>query len=393
MKTVIAPEFVKNFACIAERCEDHCCHGWKISIDKSTYGFMTKKSDLKVKSQKVILRTKNEASYARIKLDEDGVCPFREESGLCEVHKAHGHRRLSNTCQTYPRLAKVRGLQVEHSLSLSCPEAARQILLNPSAMNFHSDKVHDNNFKPVKYERPQWYDNVRQLFIDVLLLESLPLEERLFLLGMTLKYLDEHQSDIDDFNHTLDYCCEKITNGEFSDLYSRLDSAVDLQASQLIKVFNVQYALGVVGQQNQQFKRIHQLHEQLVDAFALAEDDKDKQKVILQQGFNGNYQDYIKSKPYIWLNYFIYEMYRHDFPSRNMYKVFSDFVTDFFLLRGALVAIASQRPLQDNDFILVIQSYHRSRSHGGRLNQGIEVIQRELNVDDKMLPLMLLKMT
>ncbi|ELR67092.1 Flagellar biosynthetic protein fliU [Photobacterium marinum] len=393
MKTVITPEFVKNFSCIADKCEDHCCHGWDILIDKPTYSFMTKKSDLKIKSQQVIVRTRSAASYAKIKLDENGVCPFREQAGLCEVHKAHGHSRLSHTCQSYPRLYNIRGEQLESSLTLSCPEAARQILLNPSAMNFHSEQLHDNAFNAVEYERPQWYDNVRQLFIDVLLLESLPLEERLFLLGMTLKYLDAHQSDIDDFNQTFTYCCEKITNGEFSALYERMNSALELHASQLIKVFNVQFAISVTENQSQVIKRMHLLHELLVDAFEPAGDDVNKQKEILLQGFNGNYQDYFNNNSHVWLNYFIYKMYQHDFPADNMYEVFTDIVTDFFILRGALAAIASQRPLQESDIILAMQSYHRSKDHRVILSKGIKNLQKQLEVDDKMLPLMLLKMS
>ncbi|MGF1757507.1 hypothetical protein L4D76_06085 [Photobacterium sagamiensis] len=62
-----------------------------------------------------------------------------------------------------------------------------------------------------------------------------------------------------------------------------------------------------------------------------------------------------------------------------------------FFLSGLWVAIASQRPLQDNDLILAVQTYHRSRSHGVKLGLGIEAIRKLLNVDDQMFPLMLLK--
>lgn len=54
MRSIITPEYIKNFSCIADKCEDHCCHSWDISIDKSTYKFMTQKSLLKVKSADVI---------------------------------------------------------------------------------------------------------------------------------------------------------------------------------------------------------------------------------------------------------------------------------------------------------------------------------------------------
>jgi lysine-N-methylase len=208
---------------------------------------------------------------------------------------------------------------------------------------------------------------------------------------MTLKQLDSHKDDIDSFNNTLAFCCEKITNGEFSALFANLASSLNLHAAFLIKVFNVQLALGIVGKQEKVLTRMHLLHEQLVDALAPAGDDEAKQKEILQQGFSGNYQDYIHANPHVWLNYFIYEMYQHDFPTDNMYEVFSELVTNFFILRGALVAIASQRPLQDNDLILAVQTYHRSRSHGATFGQGIEGIRKVLNVDDQMFPLMLLK--
>ena len=56
MKMIITPEYIKNFSCIVDKCEDHCCHSWDISIDKSTYQFMTQKSELKNKAAKVILK-------------------------------------------------------------------------------------------------------------------------------------------------------------------------------------------------------------------------------------------------------------------------------------------------------------------------------------------------
>lgn len=48
---------------------------------------MTQNSLLKVKSADVIMRTKGDESpyYAKISLNSDGIFPFREESGLCEV--------------------------------------------------------------------------------------------------------------------------------------------------------------------------------------------------------------------------------------------------------------------------------------------------------------------
>jgi len=62
-----------------------------------------------------------------------------------------------------------------------------------------------------------------------------------------------------------------------------------------------------------------------------------------------------------------------------------------FFLSGLWVAIASQRPLQDNSLILAIQTSHSSRSHSVKLGLGIEGVRKLLNVDDQMISLMLLK--
>ncbi|MGF1726645.1 flagellin lysine-N-methylase [Photobacterium nomapromontoriensis] len=388
----IIPQFVEKFSCIADKCEDHCCHGWNILIDKPTYRFMTEKSEFKDKARAMIIKTPKTSVYAQIKLDAQGVCPFRDSQGLCDVHKAHGHSRLSTTCKTYPRTNAVRGERVERSLTLSCPEAARQVLLNPSAMMF-SEKVNfEPNFKPAAYRYPYYYDAVRQLYVDVLLMEGVTLEAKLFMLGMSLKMLDAKKDEQASFQETLDFCIERIVNGEFLAMYERTGSMVEMHALFLTKLYNVHLALGITEKHGLVLNRIHQIHAQLVDTLGQAGADVAQQKIILLQGFNGHYQDYVAANPHVWLNYFLYGMYKHDFPTKGLYEVFSEQVIDFFLLRGALSAIASKRQLEDNDVIHVVQSYHRARSHGVKIAKGIKgIVEQHLQVDETMLPLLLLK--
>ena len=33
----LRPHYAKNFHCIGTRCQDNCCRGWNVFIDKSTY--------------------------------------------------------------------------------------------------------------------------------------------------------------------------------------------------------------------------------------------------------------------------------------------------------------------------------------------------------------------
>ena len=38
-RTIHVPAYMKNFSCLGSTCEDTCCSGWTIDIDKKTYEF------------------------------------------------------------------------------------------------------------------------------------------------------------------------------------------------------------------------------------------------------------------------------------------------------------------------------------------------------------------
>jgi len=73
----------------------------------------------------------SESRYARIQLTPSYTCPFLSSNCLCGIQLEHGEFYLPGICATYPRLTqRIDGLR-ETTLLLSCPEAARLVLLNP----------------------------------------------------------------------------------------------------------------------------------------------------------------------------------------------------------------------------------------------------------------------
>ncbi|MGF1769179.1 flagellin lysine-N-methylase [Enterovibrio makurazakiensis] len=390
-KITVTPQFYKEFACTGSACEDHCCHSWNVNIDKSTYQFMTRKSAFKAKAAEVIERTRGQAAYAKIKLNQQGNCPFRMESGLCEVHAEHGHTRLSNTCKTYPRLVKVRGNQVQHSLTLSCPEAVRKALLNPDAMSFDSKVTQEVAFKPAPYQRPAHHDAVRELFVLLLSEQSMPLEQRLFTFGFAIKHLSqvpaEEQAD------AFDQVIAQIQDGSIAEFYEGMPAVTQLHASYLLKGYNALFAVNILDKKPLILERLEKLHERMKSALIEAGDDVAQQQAVLEGGFAGNYQRYMDERAHVWVNYFIYQMYELDFPAENMYEQFSQIIVDFFYLRGALCLLAADATLTDDDFVLVVQSYHRARSHGGKFPKVLENMKGRFDVDSAMLPLLLLKVS
>ena len=62
-------------------------------------------------------------------------CPLLSVDSLCQIQSECGEDLLPNACKTYPRIIDFVANVEEKSLSLSCPEAARQVLLDPNLFN------------------------------------------------------------------------------------------------------------------------------------------------------------------------------------------------------------------------------------------------------------------
>jgi len=194
----LQPSYYETFRCVGSVCEDNCCSGWRVPVDKETYQEYQANTDptLGPKLRSLVnisAAPESEDSWAEIKLNQ-GVCSFLS-NGLCEIHAALGEKLLSKNCATFPRvMTNVEGV-LERSLDLSCPEAARLALANPEPMQFvtvtelEDDSrigsvglVDTTNVK--QPDKPFRYVNeVRNLMIALLQNRGYPLLQRLLVLG------------------------------------------------------------------------------------------------------------------------------------------------------------------------------------------------------------------
>lgn len=132
---LLQPRSFEAFRCIGSDCEDTCCDGWGIVIDRSTYAKYEQHGDPRLTELITIDETGGDDDhYAKIKL-AGTRCPFLSE-GLCSIQSELGEEYLSKTCSTYPRISSVIDDVLQRTLDLSCPEAARLVLLNPDPMEF-----------------------------------------------------------------------------------------------------------------------------------------------------------------------------------------------------------------------------------------------------------------
>ena len=197
---MVRPSYADGFRCIGPTCEDSCCAGWEVNIDKATYQKYqsTPAGPLRVLMDAHIVRTpedpggKNPSTFARVKLLPSMECPFHNAERLCQIQVELGEEYLSHTCATYPRRSFVIDKLVDKTLTTSCPEACRLVLLNPNLLE--SDwtgerhmKWDDSNADPtlVSYFWP-----IREFVIGLIQDRTYPLWQRMFLLGTFSRRLE-----------------------------------------------------------------------------------------------------------------------------------------------------------------------------------------------------------
>ena len=79
---LFAPEYYKDFVCIADRCRHSCCVGWEIDIDEDTadmYKTLTDGYGKKIKESVAM------TDVPHFKLEINDRCPHLDASGLCRI--------------------------------------------------------------------------------------------------------------------------------------------------------------------------------------------------------------------------------------------------------------------------------------------------------------------
>jgi lysine-N-methylase len=170
-----------------------------VLIDKATYDKYQDfpQGEFRSLAQQYVSLNTIDASdtlYAKIVPNESNSCPFLTTERLCNMQKEFGHEYLSATCSIYPRVLNSVNGELETSLYLSCPEAARLVLLNPDSTqaegnvasgHFRTDQFSrlGNNDGPI-YKPFSYFEEIQALVVMMIKDRTRPMWQRLFLLGM-----------------------------------------------------------------------------------------------------------------------------------------------------------------------------------------------------------------
>jgi lysine-N-methylase len=205
-KEFITPQYAESFRCIGSDCEDTCCHGWKVPVDRDAYlryeslpsGPLTTlihESLERLPENAVGIKP---SAFAIIRMNAANLCPMLSEDRLCRIQSEHGAALLPHACATYPRVVHSAGGATEIALTLSCPEAARLVLMHPNLLGsgapaqseagpkllHQHEQVHGG--PPMEH----WKRAVRDAVLKIVTNREYPLWQRLFLLGVFCRRLD-----------------------------------------------------------------------------------------------------------------------------------------------------------------------------------------------------------
>lgn len=377
-KTVFTPRFYKDFHCIGDQCENHCCRHWTVVIDDETYNKYTQHGDVKIREVAATFNTVQGASgieHKKINMLDNGNCPLLDEKGLCYVHKTFGESWLPPVCKIYPKDDKLIDGQLYNGLSISCPEAARKILLDPSAMTIKQTTVTKKTKLPQYCVQLPLKDvdlqrEFKQLAYNCLLADNTPtIEGRLFNMAILFRLASQRIEKGDGLSALLNSFDGMLLSGELDQMYKNSPTALKVQEFVLQQLLTEQ-GYGVGNAMFVQYKQ--QALDKLKQSDAY---DADKDKIQLTDYYSKHcqlgYDKLVDSHGHAFINLMLHWVYSSSFEvddSKKLFNQFAVFALKFFYIRtlcGILNDNSDEEQQADGAAILVgvVHSISRKSDH------------------------------
>lgn len=322
----LRPQYASSFHCLGSECEDTCCHGWDIVVDKPAYEKYNSLPDLQPHMDQnfvILSNPPSDSLYARIKLTSACDCPFLSADHLCSIQQKHGEFYLANVCASYPRVTrKIDGLR-ETALLLSCPEAARIVLLNPDLLppdetsanklpRYHRFLQMDEETAGINSSPHRYLWDIREFTLLLLRDRTYPLWQRLFILGLFSHRLNEITTtqQLGLIPKLLRIYAEMITRGSLRSGMTSMPVRTALHLKVILEILERQLATIEANQERfrdcvQDFLRgIHYSAGASFESFV----------PFYEEAGARYYEPFMQQHPYILENYLLNYVFRTRFP-------------------------------------------------------------------------------
>jgi lysine-N-methylase len=403
----LRPQYGRRFQCAGGACEDTCCHGWSIPVDKQTYekyqllpaGSIRSVVDTHVST---VPSASTDTLYATIKLTSEKECPFLTAERLCGLQKEHGNDYLSATCSIYPRvLNQVEG-QLEVSLYLSCPEAARSVLLDSSFENpdsavlsphYRTDQFSRlaQNGEGTPHKPFRYFMQVRSCLVALLRDRNRPLWQRLFLIGMLSKQLDEVSSPEmeDKVPVILKAYHQIIAIGSLRSELAKLPSNPSAQLDIVLRMADLANRSGVSG------KRFKECFQDFIDGIGYTSESTPAQDLERYMKAGNTYcGPFLDRHPFVLENYLLNYIFRTLFPfgreasthfsPKTVFREYIMMASQYVLVHGLLIGISGHLGLSFDEDVVVktIQAFSKTVEHSPSYQEQILALMEDRRLAD-----------
>jgi lysine-N-methylase len=395
------PTYAGLFRCIGPVCEDTCCGDWDVPVDKITYQeyrtFPAEKlGSLVAHFVSECVDSPHDNLYASIRRKQDGSCPFFGTDRLCGIQKEYGAKLLTSTCSLYPRsLSSVHG-QLEGSLSLSCPEAARAVLLDECSVqragDLFSGEFRTDNVFELKHRQglESYFLSIRFLVTELIRDRSRPLWQRLLIISSFCSRLDDVGNAGDsrrvtrlltNYEHALGQGPSLELDRLGPDVATRLEIAITLSDGRC----RDQYC-------GQRFHNAFWDFIEGIGSSASVGPDEDVRRFL--QANRDYFTPFVERFPFIAENYLLNYVYQHLFPfgrvgsdrfiTRSMSDESALLLTQFSWLTTLLIGIAGRygHEFSQAHVIATVQSFTRAVEHVPQVHEDIIASAKRRKLDN-----------
>ena len=369
---IIGPSQISDFKCIGAKCEDTCCAGWYIGIDEKTYKKYKKVKNPTMKKRldkELVAKDTSEEHAAKVKL-KNNRCAFLSKEGWCDIYTCLGESYLSETCTLFPRTFNEVGEEIAYSIALSCPEAARMVLLNREGFKVENLQLELKNYKisaslKLSEKKPQkWQDYLKVLqgtLIGLLQNENRPVLQRL--------------EDVEDFLLKLDAISRKQNLKEVEQLikaYRSLESLPQAYTHPLKQKWeNERFQLLLDFKTLREKKKwpspfYETYYGEMLKNLDLEENDNlEKLKVLYGEGEKAYLVPFLEAKGYILTNYFSNYIFERLVPldGENVLESFIKFKLYKELVLAHLIGFGIGKDLEENKVVSFIQAFSKVFDH------------------------------
>lgn len=382
--TVVQPAYVRAFQCDGAACGAACCKIWRVNIGAHTYrAYQTITDEAFRKTFDRYVKPNAGAghdNYARIELTDKGACPFLREDLLCMIQRDYGAERLSDVCREFPRYIREIDGEIEVSLDLSCPVAAKLALTGEKPLAFeryasaeafsYADSSTDLNSLVKSAPVLGRFKEIRAFALELLQARFASLEERIRALRAFLTELDELVTAADEHQIPALIAARQkaMRPGKTPRFASAAQSEAKLSAA-LARLISESGASDFIGDE----LRI------AAKAFRAGQDGADER---YGRAANKYFPAFLRANGHIYENFLVNEAFRQGFPFFGVGKSFSSrgrlFAALYFSLPKYVVVGLETGGVQvtPERFIRFIASFLRAVSSDDFVIRAAEIVKR-----------------